>query len=239
MKISELMSRDVVTASPGNSVKRAAELMLRHHVSGLPVLDDSGALVGMITEGDLLARALHALDGSSALPVAPVSARVFLKERAWQVADVMTADPVAVSPDCDVHDVVRLMRAHVIKRIPVATQGRLLGIVSRADILRMIVAAPRESTIQDDDALRRAIGARLPDVLELRGSHVDVAVSSGIVSLSGVVESECVRRAARVLAECVGGVQGVDDDDLVVVAGGTPPMPASDLAHCGAAATRA
>lgn len=217
MQISELMSRDVVTASPGNSVKRAAELMLTHSVSGLPVVDDGGALVGMITEGDLLARAVHALDGSSALPVAPVRARVFLKERAWQVADVMTADPVVVSPDCDVHDVVRLMRAHVIKRIPVATERRLVGIVSRADILRMIVAAPREPIIRDDDALRRAIAARLPDVLELRGSHVGVAVSSGIVSLSGVVESECARRAARVLAECVGGVQGVDDCGLVAV----------------------
>lgn len=212
MHVKDVMMTKLVTVSPDNSVKRAAEVMLANHVSGLPVVDDEGRLVGVISEGDLLRRAelgggaIAALDEN--LP-ADERARLFVKSNAWKVGDVMSVSPVTVTEDALLMRVARLMEEHHIKRLPVMRGDTLVGIVSRADLLQAIVSAELDGTAPGDEAISRSIAMRLKENASLEGQDVSATVAGGIVHLWGNVESAECRKVARVVAENVRGVKGV------------------------------
>lgn len=211
MLVQDVMTTVVVKLSPDNSVRQAAQIMLDNHVSGLPVVDDDGRLVGLITEGDLMRRTelgggVPVIDASL---TTEVRANAYLRRSSWRVGDAMTADPVTVNEDASVSRVAGLMQARGIKRIPVLRNNVLVGIVSRADLLQAILSAKQDETALGDDAIRRSILVRLGENTGLEGFDVAVAVSEGIVHLWGNVEPPECRRAARILAENVRGVRGV------------------------------
>src|SRR5215207_4388649 len=141
MKAAEIMTRDVISVPADASVVQAARLMLQRHVSGLPVTDDRGNLVGIVTEGDFLRRAeigtqrkrarwLEFLIGPGRL------ATEYVRACGRKVEEIMTSDLYTVTEDTTVDRIVHLMEKHRVKRIPVERDGRLVGIVSRANILR-------------------------------------------------------------------------------------------------------
>lgn len=212
MHVKDVMMTKVVTVSPDNSVKRAAEVMLANHVSGLPVVDGEGRLVGVISEGDLLRRAelgggtIAALDEN--LPLEE-RARLFVKGNAWKVGDVMSASPVTVAEDALLTRVARLMEEHHIKRLPVMRGDALVGIVSRADLLQAIVLAELDGTAPGDEAIGRSVAMRLKENATLEGQDVSATVAGGIVHLWGSLDSAECRNVARVIAENVRGVKGV------------------------------
>lgn len=210
MKASDVMTTKVVTVTPDHSVRHAAEIMLDNHVSGLPVVDDSGELVGIISEGDLLRRSELGLDALAGHRRSPEEqARAYVKAHAWKVGDVMSDRLVVVDEDTDLARVATLMEENDIKRVPVARDGRLVGIVSRADLLRAVASARLDATAPGDEAIRRSILARLDESTGLAGMNISVTVADGLVHLWGNVEGEDCRKAARVVADGVRGVKGV------------------------------
>lgn len=214
MLTKDLMISKVVTVSPGNSIWHAAQIMLDHDVSGLPVVDDSGQLAGMLTQGDLLHRIELGTETASASPDQGLGA--YVKAHSWKVGDVMTVKVVAAEEKTPIHVVAKLMDQHRIRRMPVVREGKLVGVISRKDLLRVIAAAKRDTVSQGNDAMRRAILARLGENADLQSAHLTVTVSDGVVHLGGTVCSEAERELARVIAESVRGVAGVLNQTQIV-----------------------
>jgi CBS domain-containing protein len=216
MKTADLMSRYVVTLSPGNSVAHAARLMLERGISGLPVVDDSGAIVGILTEGDLLRRVEpDSIGAGNAQWLHQVTAkgiaRDFVATHSWRVADAMVSPVVTVSEDTPLGKVAELLLSRNIRRLPVVRDGQLVGIISRTDLLASIVAAPAERIAQGDHALRISIEARLREARHMFVNKPTVAVQSGVVHLWGPLASKVERDAARVIVEGVPGIAGFED----------------------------
>ena len=207
----DIMTTKVITIDSGASISHAIRLMIDNHVSGLPVIDDSGGVCGVITEGDLLGRC----EINSLPPISENSAdggiRNYIKNGAWQVADIMTPNIVAVSPDTPISIVAKLMAAHNIRRIFVLDQGRLTGIVSRRDLLTAIAETRPDIIASGDDSLRLAIATRLKSDLGLDGDRITVAVQDARVSLKGTIESELQRQAIKVLVERVSGTRALTE----------------------------
>jgi CBS domain-containing protein len=154
------MTRHVVSVGPEASVLQAGELMLQHGISGLPVVDADGGLLGIVTERDFM-RCAGACGDVRPRWLEVVMGRAQLGDGAAQrcesrIADVMTHNPVTVTEDIPIEDVVRLMDTHRIKRVPVVRDGRLVGIIARIDLMRALVRSIRagHSAAKSDEALR-------------------------------------------------------------------------------------
>ncbi|AHG47309.1 hypothetical protein RLEG12_30415 [Rhizobium leguminosarum bv. trifolii CB782] len=213
MLVKDVMTTTVVTLSPDNSVRHAAKLMSDQHVSGVPVVDHDGCVLGVISEGDLIRRT-ELSNGAFVLKadmgLGPDDrANAFIKRCAWRVGDVMTPDPVVIDEEAPLFRVAVLMQDRGIKRIPVLRDGKLVGIVSRADLLQVIYLARPDDTAAGDEAIRRSILVRLGENTGLEDLEVSVTVTEGIVHFWGKVETPAGRRAARILAEGIHGVRGV------------------------------
>lgn len=210
MQARDLMSTRCVTVSAENSVKRAAQMMLDHDLSGLPVVADDGRLVGMITERDLLRRCELGNPEKAGEELPPeMRAQGYLRGHGWKVGHVMSSDVVAVTEDTSVTRIAELMARHGIKRVPVLRGDRLVGIVSRRDLLKLICSAPADTTAPGDAALARSVRARLQQDLGLGDDRIEVEVEAGVVRLRGSVGCEAERQAVAALAEGVRGVAGI------------------------------
>jgi CBS domain-containing protein len=224
MKASEVMRKEIVTVTPRTAISDAVRLMLDHRISGLPVIDESGAVAGMVTEGDLLRRVELGTEKRvpawrAWLMASGRDARDFVLSHGRQVGEIMTAPVAWVAPDADLTEVVALMESRRIKRVPVLDGGRLVGMVARADLLRALeLLLPRAAVSPVADAeLRHQVLASLEAQPWVRGdTSVDVRVRSGIVELVGVVTDQRERAAIRVVAENTPGVRGVVDHVLWV-----------------------
>ena len=175
---------------------------------------------GIVSEGDLINRAdagtrhrrswwLEMLRGSEE------QARDFLRSRGRRVKDVMTSDVVAVVEDTPLADIAALLEKHRIKRVPVLRDGKIVGIVSRADLLQgFALSEPAWPTLQDDRAVRDQLNAALQEA-GLPMHQVTVTVSCGAVRLRGWIDAEVQRQAARAAVEATPGVVSVEDDLVV------------------------
>lgn len=216
MNVGEVMTLDVVAVTPDTTVRDAAALMLKEHISGLPVINDAHALVGIVTEGDFLRRAeigtqkarprwLEFLLGPAAL------AAEYVHTHSRKVADVMTRSVVVANEDMALDEAVSLMEKNRIKRLPVVRSGRVVGMISRANLLRAIVAIPRFPDVsQDDKDLRDKVTKELSKHA-WNARDGQIFVKDGIVSIWGFVTSDRQRTAMRVLAENISGVKSVRD----------------------------
>ena len=221
MKAREIMTPQVVGVGPGHGIRHAVSIMLEHRISGLPVLDDDGHLVGILTEGDLLRREElgAASDGKGDADVTPdEAATAYVRARSWRVSDVMSRNVVTIDEDAPITRICRLMLDRDVNRLPVVRGERVVGIVSRSDLLRVIAAAGVPSVAAGDEALRCAVRARLSSDLDLE--DVAVEVDRGYVTLAGGVPTRALQDAARVAAESVPGVAGVTDRLSVSGTGG-------------------
>lgn len=218
MKARDVMVSPVITTRPNAPIKSVAETFILNRISAVPVVDDQGQLVGIISEGDLLRRAetgterqhpwwLRALISSDTL------ASEYVKAHARKVSDVMTRRVVTASPDTPLHEVATLLEKHAIKRVPIVHNDRLVGIVSRANLLQAIASAgPTLEIPLSDSAIRDKLLAHLKAQNWAHINLVNVTVSGGVVSLWGIVRSESERKAIRVAAETTPGVRTVNDN---------------------------
>jgi len=214
MKASDIMSRDIISIGLGHGVRHAAQIMRSQGISGLPVLDDEGSVVGILTEGDIMRRletCRPTSDDDIGQDLSAQSLDDFVLRSSWKAADCMSSTVISVSGETTVNRIVALMLANNIKRVPVMHQDRIVGIVSRSDLLDCIVSERFDRSRLDDAGMTRSIHARLHHDLHMPPGAIDVSVSDGSVVLSGEVASQSMRRAATVVAETVSGVTSVSN----------------------------
>ncbi len=217
MRAHQIMTRPVVSVTPDTTILEAAKTMLEKHVSGLPVIDGAGKLVGIVTEGDFIRRAEIGTQrkrgrGLKFILGPGKSASDFVHEHGSKVSEVMTTSPSTVTEDTALAEIVDLMERNNIKRVPVMRGDRVVGIVSRANLLQAVASLAHQvpDPTADDDHIRN----RIIDALEKNDwcpFGLSVIVRDGIVHLSGVITEERSRQAAVVAAENVQGVKKVHD----------------------------
>lgn len=208
MLANDIMTREVKTIHSTNSIRTAIELMVNHGVSGLPVVDEDGIVIGMITEGDLLRRVEYgaaAKDGTRSADTALIDLDAYIKGHSWRVGDLMTTEVTTVAGDAPIGTVAKLLFQHKVKRVPVVENGHFVGIISRVDLLRAIVGTKAETIASGEEAMERAIKARLSFDLAVDPTQVSVTVHGGCIYLDGKVSGELQKRAIQVLVENVQG----------------------------------
>ena len=216
MTAAEVMTCDVTTIRPDETVADAARIMLRFGISGLPVVDVAGWLVGIVTEGDFLRRAetgterrhprwLEFLLGPGRL------ADEYVHSHGRKVEEVMTRNVIAVPSSAPLQDVVRIMERRHIKRVPVVDNGKIVGIVSRANLVQALARLAEEAPASDggDEAIRARILAEVDKESWAQTSFINVIVRNGVAELWGTIFDEREREAVRVAAENVPGITSV------------------------------
>jgi len=190
MKARDVMVSPVISVKPSCTVKEVAKTLLERRISAVPVVDDTGKLVGIVSEGDLMHRAeigtqrrhswwLRVLTGDDAL------AAEYTKAHARTVADVMTRDVITASPDTPLHEIAALLERHSIKRVPIVRDGALLGIVSRANLLQALASRkPLDIKLSDTDTRDRIL-AHLNNQPWAHTLLLNVTVNGGVVDLWG------------------------------------------------------
>ena len=216
MQAHDMMTPDVATVSPEATVSEVASLLLDRGISAVPVVDQTGAVVGIVSEGDLLRRRELGTDkrrrGWRAWLSDPDAMAVeYVKSRSTHVRDIMSAPVLSVGPATPVSEIAGMMEKHRIKRVPVIDRGRLVGLVSRADLVRALARMPaRSSALPNDSAIRNTVLQRLASQHFVSPGLVDVEVHDRKVTLSGTVSSDEQLQALRVMAESVPGVAAVE-----------------------------
>jgi CBS domain-containing protein len=216
MRANDVMTKDVVCLNVQASIFDAAECMVCARVSAVPVIDDGGSIVGIVSEADLLQRpeigTMPKKSWLSRLVANDVaSAREFVASHSRRVAEVMTTHVVTADEETTLGGLVELMEAHRVKRIPIIRNGVVVGIVSRANVLEALLSRePDGGVIQpSDDELRQAVVAALEKHGWTSTYPTNVYANAGVVHLWGFVPGEEVRKAYRVAAENVAGVKRV------------------------------
>ena len=222
MKAADIMTLGAATIRPNAPIAEAAQLMLQYRISGLPVVGTGGELVGIVTEGDLLRRSesgteqqrprwLEFLLGPGRL------ADEYVRSHGRQVKDVMTREVVTVSLETPAPEVVDQMERHQVKRVPVLRDGKVVGIISRANLLRGLARLADENPeiVASDSVIREQIMNEL-DRQSWGQVPVDISVRSGVVHLRGAILDERLRDALRVACRNVPGVKDVKDHLVLV-----------------------
>ena len=217
MNAADVMATNVITVRPDTAVAKIAEVLLANRISAVPVVNDKDVLVGIVSEGDLIHRVeagterhrswwLELLTGKEIL------AHEFVKSHARKAADVMTRNVVSVQPDAQLGDIASLLEKHRIKRVPVVVNGKVIGIVSRANLVQALVSldqAKKSDAAVDDQTLHSNIVEQLRSRSWVDPSTISVVVNNGAVELWGIVDSETEKDAIRVAVEVTPGVRQV------------------------------
>lgn len=216
MQVKDIMTINVISIGADETIAKAASLMLQNRISGLPVVDQEGELVGMVTEGDFLRRGelgtqrrrpkwLEFILGPGKL------AEEYVRASGRKVEDVMTPDPWTISEDDSLEAVVGMMERHHIKRLPVTRGDRMVGIVSRANLMHALSTFARDlpAPAGGDSAIRANILAAIAK--QDWAPHINVIVKDGVAELHGVVTDDRERQGLVVAAENVAGVKKVHD----------------------------
>ena len=215
MKAADVMATNVITVSQDTPVAKIAEVLLANRISAVPVVNEKEALVGIVSEGDLIHRVeagtvrqrswwLELLTGREML------AHEFVMSHAGKAADVMTRRVISVTPDTPLADIASLLEKNRIKRVPVVINGKLVGIVSRANLIQALVSDAKASNASVDDlTLHSNILEQLRSKPWVDPSTIKIIVNNGTVELWGIVDSETEKNAIGVAVEVTPGVRQV------------------------------
>lgn len=218
MKAKDVMTSTVISVQPNATILQAARQMLQHHISGLPVIDDDGELVGILSEGDFLRRQetgterrrsrwLEFLMGPGQLAVE------YSRSHGSKAAEVMTTDVHTVTEDTRLEDIVDLMERRRIKRVPVMRGKKVVGMVTRSNLMHAMVSLSRAEpkSAKNDAAIRETLLAEMQKESWAPAAMVNVVVRDGVVELWGVIIDERQREALKIAAENIPGVRAVKD----------------------------
>jgi len=218
MKAGDVMTRAVSSADPDATVLQAARYMLQHHISGLPVIDKAGELVGVLSEGDFLRRRetqterrrsrwLEFLMGPGRI------AAEYSHSHGSKVSEVMTTELYTVDENTSLEDIVELMERRRIKRVPVLRGNKVVGIVTRSNLMHAMVSLARTEpkAAKDDAGIREILLAEMQKEVWAPAAMTNVVVHDGVVELWGVIIDDRQREALKVTAENIPGVKSVKD----------------------------
>ena len=231
MHVADLMTRNCISVLPNTTLADAVQIMLANHVTGLPVLDTNGKLVGIVTEGDLLRRTELGTDGKPAnwlkVLLQPSSvAADYVATHARHVSGVMTHNPVFITPATELTEVAELMLRKHIKRLPVLDDGMLAGVISRTDLLRVLVRKLIEiKGDATDEEIGRYIKTELDHASWAPRSGIRIDVKEKVVDLEGTILSDEERQAVIVIAENAPGVREVQDHLVFIDPGARMAFP--------------
>ena len=223
MKAADVMVRNVITVGPDACVQDVAHILLTARISGVPVVGSNGELVGIVSEGDLMRRVeagtgrrrpwwLAIFTGRETL------AMEFIREHSRKVADVMTREVITAAPDTPLWKIANLLEKNAIKRIPIVEDGKVVGIVSRANLLQALASLSKRAEVAtrvDDSQIRDKVLSQLNVEPWTRPSLINVIVQDGTVELWGIVDSASEKKAVRIAAEVTPGVRAVNDNLII------------------------
>lgn len=217
MHARDVMTSPAISASPQTTLPEIVQLMLEHRISGIPIIDNSQKLVGLVSEGDLVRRKEIGLEQKhswwlSMFGNAAVLAEEFTKSHGVTAKDVMTNKVITAAEDTPLWKIAETLEKEKIKRVPVVRDGRVVGIVSRANLLQALTLQQNTKLDQpsrEDNAIREEFLQLLKDESWAELSHVNVMVSDGVVHLWGSVRTEAQRQALSVAAKGIAGVRDV------------------------------
>jgi CBS domain-containing protein len=231
MRASDLMTTDLVCIRPTQTIKEAADLMLEHRISALPVIDENGKLIGLLSEGDLIRRYELGTERrrsrfSRFFTDVVVLAEEFVRTHARQVGDLMTTDLTTATPDTSLADIADLMEERRIRRVPILDHGKLVGIIARRDLVRALVGdAPQLLAAgMADRMIHDAICADIRRQPWANLSDMGIRVTNGVVRFGGIVSTDAQHKALVLLAQNIPGVKAVEDEIAVM-------PPAASLAY--------
>jgi CBS-domain-containing membrane protein len=223
MKAAEIMATNVIAAAPGASVYEVMAIMVTHRISGMPVVKPDAELVGIVSEGDLMrrfeagTRHRHSL-WFRVLWGPDEEAAESIKENARRIEDVMTREVVTAAPDTDLADIADLLEGRRIKRVPIVQDRKVVGIVTRLDLVRAALMRIRECAAPppaNDEELRQRIVERLKSEAWAATELINLNVRDGEVEIWGMVDSPVEKKALRIAVESVPGVRAVEDHTAV------------------------
>jgi CBS domain-containing protein len=215
MQAIDVMTPNVISVTLQAEVQEIASLLLEHKISAVTVVDDDDQVLGIVSEGDLMRRVksegdkhkswwLKWLSGNN-----PVD---YVKSHGRKAGEIMTSEPITIEEDEPLYHIAALLEKHGIKRVPVVRKGKLVGIVSRADLLRGFSVTATDTTVPADDReIRAAVIKEIEDNSGVLAYRVNVIVADGDVQLWGLVARQEEKLAAQVAAENIPGVKSVDN----------------------------
>jgi CBS domain-containing protein len=218
----DVMFSPVITATPDTKILDVVQLMLDNRISAVPIVDDDDKLVGLVSEGDLLRRAeigteRHRSWWLTAFRGAVSLAEEFTKSHSMKASEVMTKPVVTASEDTPLQQIAEILEKKKFKRVPVVRDGRVVGIVSRANLLQALTTQQEkmaDTPSKDDRVIREAILKVLQGEKWSNMSHLNLVVLDGVVHFWGLVASDAQRQAVIVAAESVPGVRDIVDHML-------------------------
>jgi CBS-domain-containing membrane protein len=218
----DVMTMAVITVRPETSIHEIAKLLCDHHISGVPVIDDEERLLGIVSEGDLIGHAQLAGEQRRSwwqtfLSGPMVLAQHYAKSHGRTASDVMTKEVVTVLETTSVADIAHTLEQHRIKRVPVVRDGRIVGIVTRSNLLQVLATTDMSKPMNvADRIIRERLNEELEDQPWAYLLSKNIVVENGFVHLFGIVQSDEERHAIRLAAENQAGVKAVEDHLSVV-----------------------
>jgi CBS domain-containing protein len=218
MKASDVMVSDVITVGPESCVQDVASVLLVNRISAVPVVDDKGKLIGIVSEGDLVRRVETGTERGHSwwlelLKPNEELAADYVREHSRHVTDVMTRKVITVSPNAELAEIAALLERHSIKRVPVVEGGTMIGIISRANLqgLAAMTKEKAKTSAVNDTKLRKLVLDKLK-VERWTPIHLNVTVVGGVVDVWGLAHSSAEKTATRIAVEEIAGVKAVNDN---------------------------
>jgi len=221
MQAKDVMTTPVVTVTLDTPVATIAKRLIKRRISAVPVAEADGQVVGIVSEGDLMNRpdagTQHRRSWWLEFLIGPEDrARDYVRAHGGRARDVMARKVVTVTEDAPLADIAATLEKHRVKRVPVVRKGKLVGIVSRANLLQGLAAwRPKAASVQTDRKIREALLAAMKQA-DLPMHLVNVVVSGGFVRIYGSIDTEVQRQAARVAVENTAGVKALEDNLVIM-----------------------
>jgi CBS domain-containing protein len=217
MRARDVMTTNVVSVAPDTPIEEIARKLLERRISAVPVTAADGQVLGMVSEGDLMRRPESGTDRPTGwwlgLLLSPEEqAAEYVKTHGRRAKDVMSQPAITVDDTATLEEVADVLERRLIKRVPVLRGGKLVGIVSRANLLHGLVTAKSHKPItSDDETIRSSILESIREEAGVRDEFINITVADGTVHIWGAVQSEAERKAVRLIAEKTIGVRTIDD----------------------------
>jgi CBS-domain-containing membrane protein len=215
MQAVDVMTPNVISVSIGAEVQEIANLLVEHGISAVPVVDSDDQVLGIVSESDLMRRVESQGDSHKSWWLKWLSGKDpvdYVKSHGRKASEIMTPDPITIEEEEPLYSIAALLEKYEIKRVPVVRDGKLVGIVSRADLLRGFSVTATDAPVPTDDReIREAVIKEIDDNTGVLAYRINVIVTDGEVQLWGLVSGHDEKMAAQVAAENIPGVKSVDN----------------------------